>query len=194
MTLLQELFFTFAKIGMFTFGGGYAMISLIDHECAGKKQWITPDELMEMTIIAESTPGPIAINCATYIGYKKAGILGAAVATLGIVLPSFLIILLISFFMDNLLQYTVISRAFKGIRIAVSLLIIRTAGKMIGKMIKKGKKRWNLLFVAVFGSITFMLNILSIRFSTIYMLLISGCFGCFLYLVQDAASSKGGKA
>ena len=94
--ILQELFLTFAKIGMFTFGGGYAMISLIDHECVERKHWLTSDELMDMTVIAESTPGPIAINCATYTGYKKAGILGAVTATLGMVIPSFVIILLIS--------------------------------------------------------------------------------------------------
>ena len=103
--MLIELFITFAKIGMFTFGGGYAMIALIEHECVENKQWITSDELMDVTVIAESTPGPIAINCATYTGYKKAGISGAIIATIGMILPSFLIILLISSFMDNLLKY-----------------------------------------------------------------------------------------
>lgn len=135
--ILQELFLTFAKIGMFTFGGGYAMISLIDHECVERKHWLTSDELMDMTVIAESTPGPVAINCATYTGYKKAGILGAVTATLGMVMPSFVIILLISYFMENLLQVTVIAHAFQGIRIAVSLLIIQTAIKMIKKCLRK---------------------------------------------------------
>ena len=106
MALLRELFFSFAKIGTFTFGGGYAMISLIDHECVEKKQWITSDELMDITVIAESTPGPIAINCATYTGYRKAGVAGAVMATLGMILPSFFIILVISMCMDNLEQNT----------------------------------------------------------------------------------------
>ena len=110
--MLIELFITFAKIGMFTFGGGYAMISLIEHECVENKQWITSDELMDVTVIAESTPGPIAINCATYTGYKKAGISGAIIATIGMILPSFLIILLISSFMDNLLKYELAVKAF----------------------------------------------------------------------------------
>lgn len=188
--ILQELFLTFAKIGMFTFGGGYAMISLIDHECVGKKHWITADELMDMTVIAESTPGPIAINCATYTGYKKAGIFGAAVATLGMVMPSFLIILCISFFMDNLLQYTVVAHAFKGIRIAVSLLIMQTAVKMIGKLLKKSRNRWNILFVAVFGGVTLAFNLLGVRFSTIYLMLISGFFGCFLFAVPKKEGGK----
>ena len=113
MKPFRELFLTFAKIGSFTFGGGYAMISLIDHECVEKKQWITSDELMDITVIAESTPGPIAINCATYTGYKKAGLAGAIVATLGMILPSFLIILLISTFMEDLLRYPVVANAFR---------------------------------------------------------------------------------
>lgn len=198
--ILQELFLTFAKIGMFTFGGGYAMISLIDHECVGKKHWISSDELMDMTVIAESTPGPIAINCATYTGYKKAGISGAVLATLGMVTPSFFIILLISFFMDNLLQYTIVSHAFKGIRIAVSLLIMQTAVKMICKMVKKKRIAWNILFVVLFGGITLLLNVLGIRFSTIYLMMISGFLGYFLFSVpgknrseENVSEKKGGK-
>lgn len=198
--ILQELFLTFAKIGMFTFGGGYAMISLIDHECVGKKHWISSDELMDMTVIAESTPGPIAINCATYTGYKKAGISGAVLATLGMVTPSFFIILLISFFMDNLLQYTIVSHAFKGIRIAVSLLIMQTAVKMICKMVKKKRNAWNILFVVLFGGITLLLNVLGIRFSTIYLMMISGFLGYFLFSVpgknrseENVSEKKGGK-
>lgn len=132
--MLKELFTTFAKIGMFTFGGGYAMISLIEHECVEKKQWLTSDELMDITVIAESTPGPIAINCATYTGYKKAGIKGAVIATTGMILPSFLIILLISASMDNLLEYDLAAKAFKGIRVAVGLLIVQAGITMT--------KRW----------------------------------------------------
>ena len=96
MPILIDLFLTFAKIGLFTFGGGYAMISFIENDCVEKKKWITHDEMMDVTVIAESTPGPIAINCATYVGYKKGRLLGAIIATLGMILPSFIIILLIS--------------------------------------------------------------------------------------------------
>ena len=91
---LKELFLTFAKIGLFTFGGGYAMISIIENKCVEEKKWITHEEMMDMTVIAESTPGPIAINCATYVGLKKGGFLGALLATLGVVVPSFIIIFL----------------------------------------------------------------------------------------------------
>ena len=96
MPILIDLFLSFAKIGLFTFGGGYAMISLIENDCVEKKKWITHDEMMDVTVIAESTPGPIAINCATYVGYKKGRLPGAIIATLGMVLPSFIIIFLIS--------------------------------------------------------------------------------------------------
>ncbi|MBQ6196730.1 MAG: chromate transporter, partial [Lachnospiraceae bacterium] len=104
MRELFELFITFAKIGAFTFGGGYAMISIIEQICVETKQWITHDEMMNITVIAESTPGPIAINCATYVGYKQKGVAGAAATTIGVVLPSFIIILLISQFLDRFLE------------------------------------------------------------------------------------------
>ncbi len=121
MNIVLDLFLTFAKIGLFTFGGGYAMISLIENSCVEKKQWITHDEMMNVTVIAESTPGPIAINCATFVGYKQKGFTGAISATIGMVLPSFCIIFLISMFLDNFLEITWIAHAFMGIKIAVGL-------------------------------------------------------------------------
>ena len=96
MNILCQLFLSFAKIGFFTFGGGYAMIAMIENNCVEQKQWITHDEMMNITVIAESTPGPIAINCATFVGYKKAGFAGALVATLGMVVPSFAVIYFIT--------------------------------------------------------------------------------------------------
>ena len=132
-----ELFCTFARIGLFTFGGGYAMISLIQDICVEKKKWISHDEMMDITIIAESTPGPIAINCATYVGYKMRGIAGAIAATVGVILPSFIIIYLISLFLDSFLEIDWIASAFKGIKIAVGILILDAAFKMIAKMPKK---------------------------------------------------------
>ena len=101
MTVLLGLFLTFFKIGLFTFGGGYAMISIIEDTCVRKKKWITDEEMINMTVIAESTPGPIAINCSTYIGYKQKGLLGAVAATLGVILPSFIIIFFRNHFNHN---------------------------------------------------------------------------------------------
>ena len=105
MKKLWEIFFTFFKIGLFTFGGGYAMLSIIDSECIEKRNWITKDEFMDVTIIAESTPGPVAINASTFVGYRQAGVLGAVAGMLGVVLPSFIIIFCISLFFDNILYY-----------------------------------------------------------------------------------------
>lgn len=135
--ILMDLLLTFMKIGMFTFGGGYAMIAMMESICVEKKKWITHDEMMNITVVAESTPGPIAINCATFVGYGQAGLAGAAAATLAVVLPSFAVIYGISMFLDNFLEITAVARAFRGIRIAVGILILDAAVTMIRKMKKK---------------------------------------------------------
>lgn len=191
MPLLLELFLTFAKIGAFTFGGGYAMIALLDHTCVEKKKWLTSEEFSDLTVIAESTPGPIAINCSTYTGYKKAGIPGAVVSTLGMVLPSFLILLLISLFFENILAYPIIAKAFRGIRVAVALLILRAGLKMVQKMLKKSKtKLSSLLFVIIFFGISLCLSLLHIRISTIWLILASGLCGLFLYGIRGKGAAK----
>lgn len=191
MKILPDLFFTFAKIGTFTFGGGYAMISLIDHECVEKKKWMTPEELMDMTVIAESTPGPIATNCATYAGYKKAGVLGAVIATLGMTLPSFLIILIISTVCENLLGYPIVANAFKGMRVAVAVLIVQAAVKMIKNMLKNAQNRAiNIGFAASFFAVVLALNFLQIQFSTIYLIIIAGILGFAIYSIPKKGESK----
>ena len=114
---MLELFIVFFKIGLFTFGGGLAMISIVEDQCVNKHKWLTSKEMDELVIVAESTPGPIAINCATYTGYKTRGLLGAIVATTAISLPSFLIIYFISTVLDNFLEIKLISYAFMGIKI-----------------------------------------------------------------------------
>lgn len=184
-----ELFLTFARIGAFTFGGGYAMLPLLDHEMVEKKGWITEEELTEMTVIAESTPGPIAINCATYTGHRVAGLKGAVAATFGMVLPSFLIILFVSYFLENLLSYPVVEHAFRGIRIAVALVIIRAAVKMIRKMLQHAEhRRISILFAVVFFAVVFCLNVLGVQFSTIYLIVIAGLGG----IAIDAAARRRG--
>ena len=121
-----ELFIAFFEIGLFTFGGGYAMISII-REKALAFGWLTEEELLNMIAVSESTPGPIAVNMATFVGSSQAGILGSLFATLGVVLPSFIIILLISAGMRNFLKYKGVSAFLKGVRPAVVGLIIATA-------------------------------------------------------------------
>ncbi len=191
MGLLWELFFTFFKIGIFTFGGGYAMIPLIEHECVEKKLWITSDEMMDITVIAESTPGPVAINCATYTGYKRAGIKGAVSATIGIVLPSFVIILLISTYMDHLLKYEPVVKAFKGIRVAVGVLIAQAGLTMIRKTMKRTSHKYiSLGIITGFCMLVMVLNMLQIKFSTIYFIIFAGFSGfCICSLAEKRAET-----
>ncbi len=190
MPILLDLFLTFAKVGLFTFGGGYAMIALIEDACVSKKAWITHDDMMNVTVIAESTPGPIAINCATFVGYKQKGLPGAAAATLGIVLPSFLIIFLISSFLDNFLEIVWIANAFKGIRIAVGLLILDAGLKMIKKMPKKKLPRTIMICSFV---LMLAVNVLSLYLSTIVVMLAAGIVSLMIFIgMKPAAPGKGG--
>lgn len=190
MNILLDLFLTFAKIGLFTFGGGYAMISVIENNCVERKRWITHDEMINMTIIAESTPGPIAINCATFTGYKRAGFVGALVATLGMILPSFIIIYLISMFLDSFLELTIIANAFKGIKIAVGILILDAAITMIKKMHKK-----KFPIAVIIGSfiVMFCINIFAWKFSSISLILIAAAISLTFFVVNGTFTRKGGE-
>ena len=190
MDLVIDLFLSFAKIGLFTFGGGYAMIALIENTCVEKKKWISHDEMMDVTVIAESTPGPIAINCATFVGYKQKGWPGAIAATVGIVFPSFCIIFLISMFLDHFLEITWIANAFKGIRIAVGILIIDAAVKMIRKMQKKLIPRT--IMMCSFAAMM-LINVFSLRFSSISLMVIAAVVSLVIFLVQGSPSVKGGE-
>ncbi len=191
MNLFLDLFLTFAKIGFFTFGGGYAMISLIENNCVERKQWISHDEMMNVTVIAESTPGPIAINCATFVGYKQAGFLGSLIATLGIVLPSFLVIFGISMFLDNFLEIGWIASAFKGIKIAVGILILDAALTMMKKMQKKRQPRSIMLCACV---AMLCINIFSLKVSSIALMLLAALVSLLLFCLNHAPEQKGGAA
>lgn len=127
---MWELFFTFFKIGAFTFGGGYAMIPLIEKQVVEKKGWLSQEEFLNVIAVAESTPGPIAVNVATYVGNRHSKLFGGIFATLGVILPSFLIIFIIASFLWSYRDNAIIIRAFKGIRIAVCVLIINAWWKM----------------------------------------------------------------
>ena len=128
-----QLFLTFFKIGAFTFGGGYAMIPLIQKEVVEEKKWITDDDILEIIAIAESTPGPIAINSATFVGYRVCGFWGSFFATLGVVLPSFVIILIISFVLSEFQNIKAVQYAFEGIRAGVLALLIKALWGMYKK-------------------------------------------------------------
>ena len=164
---MLELFFTFMKIGLFTFGGGYAMISIIEDICVEKKKWLTHDELAQVAIVAESTPGPIAINCATYVGWIRGGLRGSILTTIGVVIPSFVIIYAISMLLDNFLEITVIASAFKGIKVAVGLLILNAGLNMLQKM-----KKSALALTLLVCSLAVML--LVPNFSALSLMIIAG--------------------
>ena len=177
---ILELFLTFARIGLFTFGGGYAMIPLIEDICVEKKKWITHDEMMNLAVIAESTPGPIAINCATFVGFRQGGLTGAAAATVGMTVPSFCIIFLISMFLDDFLTITWIAHAFMGIKIAVGILIVDAAVKMIRKM---KKKPLTLAFLICAFLAMIVIDIFALRISSITLMLTAGVISLAIFAV-----------
>lgn len=169
------------KIGLFTFGGGYAMIALLENEFTEKKKWIDKDEFLDLTAIAESTPGPIAINAATYIGYKAAGLAGAIASTVAVCIPSFAIIYAISLFFDAFLEFELIAHAFKGIQICVLYLILSAGARMLKNM---KKTPFNIVvFIAVLV-VMVAFSLFSVRFSTVYYILISGFLGVVFYFLS----------
>ena len=189
MPILLDLFLTFAKIGAFTFGGGYAMISVIDTICVDKKKWITHDEMMDVTVIAESTPGPISVNCATFVGFKQAGLLGGILATLGVILPSFVVIYIISMFLDNFLEIAIIANAFKGIKIGVGILIVDAGVTMLQKM-KKNALSVTILVCSVI--VMLAVDIFAFNFSSISLMVIAAIVSLTVFILQGAPEQKGG--
>lgn len=178
------------KIGLFTFGGGYAMISLLDRECVERKKWLSTDEFVDLVTIAESTPGPIAINCATYVGYKHSGVFGAVGATLGMCTPSFVIIYLISLFFDSFLSIGWVAEAFRGIQACVIFLILSAGIKMLRKMKKSA-------FNITIASLTFLsmviLSLFAVGFSSIFYILISGGIGLLIFAIKHFDGAREGE-
>ena len=175
-----SLFFTMLKIGLFTFGGGYAMIALLENEFVEKKKYLDKDEFLDMVAIAESTPGPIAINAATYLGYKQLGFLGSLAATVAICLPSFVIIFTVSLFFDAFLSFKLVQCAFRGIQVCVIYLIFSAGLKMFKQM---KKNAFSLTIVIGVISCMLIFSALAIKFSTIFYILICGCMGLVVYFI-----------
>ena len=182
------VFFTMMKIGAFTFGGGYAMIALLENEFVGKRAWMDKDEFLDLAAIAESTPGPIAINAATYIGFKRLGVVGAFVATLGMCLPSFVVIYLISLFFDAFLSLEIVGYAFKGIQVGVIYVIFSAGFKML-KGIKK--TLFNVLVICSVLVAMVTLSLFAVRFSTVFYILICGTLGVVIYLIGRMRGKEG---
>ncbi len=185
--ILKELFLTFFKIGLFTFGGGYAMIGVIENACVEKKKWLTHDQMANIAVIAESSPGPIAINSATYVGNTVGGFWGAVCATLGVVLPSFVIIFIISLGLDKVLAYPIVANAFRGIKVGVSLLIldagINMALKLKGDMLTR-------LILAVSCIAMLAISILAVNISSIVLMLTAGVVGLIVYQAKKHRGDK----
>ena len=175
------LFLVMFKIGLFTFGGGYAMISLLESELVAKRKWLGSDEFLNVVAIAESTPGPVAINAATYVGYKLAGFWGSLSATVAVALPSFAIIFLISLFFDAFLSLKYVAYAFDGIQVCVIFLILNAGVKMLFKL---EKNVWNILVTGLVIAAMVTLSVLSIAFSSVWYILITAGLALLLYLVS----------
>lgn len=184
---LETLFFTFFKIGLFTFGGGYAMIALLEEEFIQRRKWLDKDEFLDMTAIAESTPGPVAINSATYLGYKLAKVPGAATATVAVCLPSFLIIYAISLFFEQFTQLTVIANAFKGIQVCVIYLIFSAGVRMLKALDKSP------FATGVFAAVMLVmvgLSLAGVSVSSILLILLSGAAGVAAWLIGRRKEEK----
>lgn len=182
-----NLFLTMLKIGAFTFGGGYAMISLLQNEFVAKKKWIDETEFLDIVAIAESTPGPIAINSSTYIGYLVGGFWGSVFATLGMCIPSFTIIFIISLFFDRFLSLTFVANAFRGIQVCVVYLIFSAGFKMYKSLKKDGMSRI-ILMLTVLCMIVF--SLFAVKFSAIFYILISGAVGVFAFFFRKVKKEE----
>lgn len=184
---LGTLFFTFFKIGLFTFGGGYAMIALLEEEFIQRRKWLDKNEFLDMTAIAESTPGPVAINSATYLGYKLAKVPGAATATVAVCLPSFLIIYAISLFFEQFTQLTVIANAFKGIQVCVIYLIFSAGVRML-KALDKSPFATGVLAAVMLVMVG--LSLAGVSVSSILLILLSGAAGVAAWLIGRRKEGK----
>ncbi len=172
------LFLTFFKMGLFSIGGGPTMLTLLQGELVERKKWIDNDELMEITAIAESTPGPIAINLATYIGYKRNGFLGAVLATLGVIVTPFVLMYLISLFLENVLPVEAVKYAFAGIKVGVVFLLVRVTFTLV----KNIKKDWfGVIVMSVVTTTMILFTIFSVSFSAIYFILLGALLGLVVY-------------
>ena len=178
---LWPLFIAFLKIGTFTFGGGYAMISLIQREVVDKNNWISEKDLTDIITISETTPGPISINVATYVGYKKGGFIGAIAGTLGIITPSFIVIYIIAMFLDSFMEITWVANAFMGIKIAVGILILDAAIMMLKKM---HKKVWPRAVMACAFVCMLLINVFALKISSITLMLLAAAVSLSVFIAK----------
>ena len=187
--ILLSIFLSMLKIGCFAFGGGYAIIALLESEFISKRKWIDHDEFLDVVAIAESTPGPIAINVATYIGYKLKGFWGALIATIGICFPSFVIMYLVSLFYEQFMEIKFVAAAFKGVQICVVYLIAAAGLKTLKKMKK-----------TPLNIIVFSITCVGMIFCTLFnihasvgFILAAGIFGLLVFFIKQRKAKRGNK-
>ena len=186
---LIGIFLVMLKIGLFTFGGGYAMIALLENEFVTKKKWIGKDEFLDMIAIAESTPGPAAVNSATYLGYRVGGFPGAFLGTLAVCIPSFIIIYVISLFFDAFLSIKYVGYAFRGVQACV-IYLIASAGLKLFREMKKDVLSMVLCGASLVCMVAF--SLFAVSFSSVFYILIAGAVGVFIYLVGRLRKKSGG--
>ena len=174
---LFKLFAVFAKIGAFTFGGGYAMLPMLERELVEKRSWVSEEDLADYFAIGQCTPGIIAVNTATFVGYKRKKIPGAVSATLGVVFPSVVLILIIAAFLRNFASFEAVKHAFSGIRACVCVLIFSSVWKL-GKKALKGTVAW-----IVFGAVFLLASFSSV--STALLVVAAGLAGFFATLIRE---------
>ena len=187
MKKTRDLFWTFLKIGAFTFGGGYAMVALLEREFVEDKQWLSREEFLDMVAIAESTPGPVAVNSATYVGYKIEGVEGAAASTLAVCLPSFVVIYLISLVFDRFLQLSAVASAFRGIQVCVIYLIFSAGVRML-KALDKSPFATGVLAAVMLVMVG--LSLAGVSVSSILLILLSGAAGVAAWLIGRRKEGK----
>lgn len=189
--MILDLFLEFFKIGFFSFGGGYGMIALMQEVCCENKNWISKEEFVNILAIAESTPGPIAVNLSTYVGYKMAGMKGAIFATVGVCLPSMITIGIISIFFENFLEIKPVAYAFSGIRIAVSILIMDVGIKLFKNELKTtDNKPFTIILFVLFAGFIICQNIFRFTFSSIYLIIFAALIGLIYHAITSFKSGK----
>jgi chromate transporter len=188
---LFQLLWAFLQIGLFTFGGGYAMIPLMQRTIVDEKHWLTHEEMLEIIIVAESTPGPIALNVATFVGYRQRRLPGALFATLGMVIPSLVIIYIIAIFFDDIKGNTIISGALSGIKTAVVVLVFSALLKLY-KLLPQD--RVTLMIIIMLTAVMFVLDFFSIPVSGIFFIIGGGLVGFSYYALGQYLKKRGSKS
>lgn len=179
MKRILSIFLSFFKIGLFTFGGGYAMVAVIERELVEKKKWISSDDFLDIIAIAESSPGPLAVNSATFVGYKTCGFIGSLMATVGVILPSFAIIFIISLFFEKFLTFKIVEYAFKGIQSCVAFLIVSAGLKFLKQL---DRSIFNYIIFGVTAAIMIIFSLFSVNYSSVWLILAGATVGVFTYL------------